>query len=397
MNCQNNRFIFELAAPEDGQELLEILEEAEFRGRISLLYTRRPDACLSLKQEGKEVDAVVCRDTRNGKIVGFGACALRELFVNGKAATVGYLFSLRVRREYQRKYPLLHRGYKLLRQHHRDKGVSFYLTTILEENRAAQRLLGKRRPFMPHYRPYGRYEVYALHCRRSSSTVSSSLKQAAQADLPDLLAFLSEQGKTMQFFPVLNVCPGLWGTSGMTLTPNIPSLMGAEGGKKRSCHKTSIIERRAEGEFYLLRDKHQEILAAGAIWDQQNYKQYVMQGYSGIFKLLRPLSRLFPLFGFPVLPKTGEMLNFFTLSFWAVKNQTPVIFAQFLDAISGVAGTYPFFLLGVHENHPLRSVLTKRPHIKYTSQLYLVSWDHQEENVKALDKHIVPYLECGML
>lgn len=369
MNYRNNRFIFERATPEDGQELLEILEEAEFRGRMSLLYTRRPDAYLSLKQEGKEVDIVLCHDTRNGKIVGFGACALRELFVNGRAATVGYLFSLRIRRQYQRKYPLLHRGYEFLRQLYRDRRVSFYITTILEENRAAQRLLKKRRPFMPHYSPYGRYDVYAFHCRRSSSSVSSSLKQAASDDLAALLSFLSKHGKTMQFFPML----------------------------RENDLKTGSIGGLCIQNFYLLYDTHDEILAAGALWDQRHCKQYVMQGYSGIFKLLHPLSRFFPLFGFPAFPKPGEILNFFTLSFWAVKDQNPEIFTQFLDVIPEVAGTYPFFLLGVHENHPLRSVLSKRPHIKYTSQLYVVSWDEQEEKVNALEKNMVTYLECGML
>lgn len=383
MNYRSKRFIFESAAPEDGKGLLEILEEASFKGKISLLYTRRPDAYRSLKKEGKQVDIVVCRDTERGKIVGFGACAVRKLFVNGKVATVGYLFGLRVRQEYSGKYPLLHRGYEFLHALHKEKAIPLYITTILEDNLSAQKVLEKRRSFMPTYLSYGSYEVYALKVSHAQPLKSRTLRrgigqtrclrytfrQAQQQDIPSLVKFLTESGRSSQFFPVIeekDLQEGI--ISGITIE-----------------------------DFHLLCDENREILAAGMFWVQTSYKQYLVQGYSGALKLLYPFSRLFPLFRFPALPAPGSILNFFTLSFWVVKNNDPEIFTCFLDAISVVAGEYPFFLVGVHETHPLRKVLQTRPHIRYKSKLYLVSWDEQKEHVDKLDKDMVPYLECGML
>lgn len=157
-----NRFIFEPANHNDGRELLEIIEENIFGGKISLLYTRRPDAYFSMKNEGEEVDIVVCRDLERKKIVGFGVCAIRSLFVNGRRERVGYLFGLRCRREYLKIYPLLYQGYEFLHNLHKNKDIQFYITTILEDNIYAQKLLEKKREFMPIYEPFGFYEVYVV-------------------------------------------------------------------------------------------------------------------------------------------------------------------------------------------------------------------------------------------
>ena len=369
---KHSRFCFELATPEDSQELLEILEGAPFEGKISLCYTRRPDAYRSLKKEGADVAIVVCRDLKQRRIVGFGACVIRTLLVNGNAANVGYLFGLRMRPEYFKKYPMLHHGYEFLHTLHKEQGVSFYITTILEENRYVQKLLEEHRPFMPTYQPFGMYEVYVLKTKvtpTSSSFANINLRQATQNDLFALLRFLSENGRNYQFFPVIEEQDLRAGRiSGITVE-----------------------------DFYLLCGVQNEILATGVLWDQRTYKQYLVKSYGGLLKLLYPFSRLFPLFGFPALPAPGSILNFSTLSFWAVKGNNPELFRHFLDSIVSLSGEYPFFLIGVHERHPLRDMLQKRPHISYKSKLYLVSWNEQQEYVDKLDHHMVPYLECGML
>ena len=372
------RFIFELATSEDNKELLEMLENGAFQGNIALLYTRRPDPYISLQKEGEQVDIVVCRDTVKEKIVGFGVCALRKLFVNGKAEQVGYLFGLRIRQEYRRKFPLLHQGFEYLHALHHEHNISFYLTTILADNLYAKKLLEKRRPFMPICVPYGTYDVYALKVPRVSARARDRRKQgllpyvlrpAQKIDTPALMRFLTEHGNKAQFFPVITAKDLQEGRiSGITAT-----------------------------DFSLLCDEYNEILAAGVLWDQTAYKQYLVQGYAGSLKCLYPFSRLFPSFGFPALPAPGKMLNFFTLSFWAVKDNNPDLFNRFLDAIPAGASTYPFFLIGVHETHPLKTVLQQRPHIKYTSTLYLVSWDEQRECIDRLDQQRWLYLECGML
>lgn len=188
-------------------------------------------------------------------------------------------------------------------------------------------------------------------------------------DLPALIAFLHEQGRQIQFFPVI--------TENALLSGVFPGLKVED----------FWVIQHADGKFW----------AAGALWDQHSYKQYLLQRYGGYFKYLYPFAKLLPLFGFPALPAPGSTLAFCTLSFWAVKDQNPEIFSLFLEYLACVAGSVPFFLVGMHESHPLRFMLQKRPHISYRSRMYLVFWEEQQEFVRNLQQEVVPYLECSML
>lgn len=374
MHTQHSRFLFERATAQDSDEILNILEEASFKGHISLIYTRRPDAYWSFTQEGEAVDLIVARDTQYGKIAGFGACAIRTLFVNGIPARVGYLFGLRVARAYLKKFPILHRGYAYLQTLHQTKNVACYITTILEENLDVQAMLEKRRDFMPTYQPCGKYEIFALRTGRpvkSRSTLfaSCSFRRATIADLPALIAFLHQQGQSFQFFPVM-----------------------AETALRSRAFPGLGIE-----DFFVMYNADGEFLAAGALWDQRSYKQYVLQRYGGYFKYLYPFAKLLPPFGFPALPAPGNALAFCTLSFWAVKDRNPEIFSLFLEKITHATASFPFLLVGVHEFHPLCSMLKKRPHISYKSKMYLVFWEKQQEFVSTLRQDDRFYLECGLL
>jgi len=365
MSSRSERFVFTLAEPSDSKELLEILEEDDFAGQISLLYTRRPDAYRSLQMEGETVLIVVCQDKKNARIAGFGACAVRELYVNGEPEKVGYLFGLRARKEYRKVFPLLAKGYDYLRYILAEKGVTLCLTSILTDNRYAQRLLEKDRPFMPAYTPYSSYNVYILKTNRQTRRKTI---QAEVRDVPRLLDFLNEYGRRHQFYPVLREADLLAGKhSGLSL-----------------------------GDFYILPDNRGHILAAGAVWDQQAYKQYVIQGYSGCFRFLYPLSRLLPRFGYTALPEPGTVLNFFALSFWAVRDDNPDYFRTFVREIAGATGRYSFFVLGLPEQNDLTRALRGSPHLSYKSRIYLVNWDRAKAAANEPDGR-PPYLECGTL
>jgi len=150
MNNISGQYYFEFADEKDSSEILEILEEDNFQGKISLLYTRRPNAYKSIKSEGEEVFIVVCRDREKEVIAGFGVLAINSCFVNGHKKKVGYLFGLRVRKEYQKKARIIHHGYENLGKIISEKGIEFCYTTILSENNNAERLLEKKRlKYMP--------------------------------------------------------------------------------------------------------------------------------------------------------------------------------------------------------------------------------------------------------
>jgi hypothetical protein len=369
MNRKNERFQFDIAKPGDGPEILAILEETDFKGRIGLVYTRRPDPYRSFHLEGKDTVVAVCRDTRENKIVGFGAFTIRKVFVNGEVMDAGYLFGLRARREYQRKYPLLGRGYKFIEEMIVKRRVPYVLTTILEENRYTQQLLEKKRPFMPDYVPLTLYGTFIFKTGGEFKIPAEfSFKRADTNDLSKILTFINTQGKQKQFYTVLGA-PDL--ASGL-----LPGLRGED--------------------FWVLYDHQNEIAACGALWNQQGYKQYLIKEYGGVLKLVRPLTAVLKLLGFPPLPKPGSVLNFCTLSFWAIRGDDPVIFETYLKLVAAGLKNYPFFVMGCSFEHPLHQRIKRASSLSFSSQVYLVDWAKDGETTE-LDRSLPVYLECGLL
>ena len=62
-------------------------------------------------------------------------------FVNGQATPVGYLSQLRIDRTQRVRKRLISGGYRKLKELHGDGAAQFYITTIVEDNSPARRLL----------------------------------------------------------------------------------------------------------------------------------------------------------------------------------------------------------------------------------------------------------------
>lgn len=362
------RYEIGLASPADGPEILGILEENALDGPVSLIYTRRPDPIASFEREGRRVGVVTGRDTRDGRMLAMGAYAIRDVYINEKREAVAYLFGMRSRPQAVRHAPVVHRGYDFLRAQCESVGVRCYLTTILEGNTHAQRLLEKPRRFMPLYDHIGGYEVFALR-PRGCMPRRWAFRPAGRGDAYRLAAFLNDHGRRYQFFPVIDA-----------------------GEFERGSHLLPSVN-----DFYMVCDRQGEIVAAGAAWDQRAHKQYVVQRYGGVLKLLRPASFLFPLVGVPSLPPPGASLDFVTLSFWAVKDDDPAIFLALLDGVAAQTQGYRFISVGVHPSHPLRNTIAARPHVVYRSRIYLVDWEKTGVARETVCNERVPYLECGTL
>lgn len=368
MSSRSDKYLIEPARPEDGRELLEILEQIPYPGRISLLYTRRPDAYRSFYKEGEEVRLFVCRDQPAGRIAGLGATAIRDVYINGEPRRVAYLFGLKVAPAYQGRFVLLPDCYAYLKEYLTKQNVELTFTTILSGNDQARQMLEKRRAMMPEYEPFGRYETYALRNRPGAAAMGDArIRAACKEDIPALVRFLNREARKHNFFPV-----------------------------SRARDWTGILDNGLTIADVHVLEEGGEIVAAGAVWDQSGYKQYVVQGYEGGLKAVAAFPWLAKLGGLPPLPKPGETVRFYTLGRWAVRDNDPDIFDGFLDQVMAAAGDYPLCLVGVHQGHPLRERLAQRKHVRYDSQVYVVNWEHNTQATREIQPLAV-YLECGAL
>lgn len=364
MKILNNRYVFDFAVKEDNEQILKILEETDFTGKINILYTRRPNAIDSFMLEGEEVLLITCKDKTNNKLVGFGACAINTFFINQKEVKVGYLFGLRSAKEYLKKINFLHYAYDYLYDLVKNKNIEFFYTTILEENLIARKLLEKKRKYMPYYEYLSDYIVYSIKTNLKEIKSNYYLQRCSLKNKYELIEFLNNNGKKMNFFPVIN---------------------------------TDIINKLDIENFYFLKNEKDEILCAGMIWNQKKYKQHIIKNYSGIFKYVKHLRYLMPLFGYPILPKENTVLNFFTLSFFCIKNNDSSLFKIFISKLSKLYNNYSFFLIGLSEENPLNETFNNITKITYKSRIYLVDWDKKGNLKNNFNGKFPIYLECGRL
>ena len=357
----------QLATPEDAPGMLDLLENDPSQGRISLLYTRRPNPLISYMREGDDVIVVVLKNPDPGRIDGMAACAMNTLYLAGKPSKIAYLFGFRIRREALPRIALMPGGYKTFLEMMEARGVQCAYTTILDENLPARRMLEKRRSSMPVYDYAGNFEVYTI-VPGGTGRLPSGYRffRAGPEDETRLLEFIHHEGGRHPFFPYVT-------KDDLTTGRTTPLLK----------------------DFYLLENKNGEIVSAGAVWDQRDYKQYVVNRYRGPYRWLYPISPAFRLFGYPRLSNPGTILPLFTLSCFAAKNDDPEHFGYFLRGIRRAGGAYRYFVVGLHERHPLREAVVKRPHILYRSRLYLV-YD-SEHGQRCIAPGDVPYVECGRL
>lgn len=352
MSSLNSRFEYGLATEKDAAEILEIFEILDFKGELSVTYTRRPDPVESLNNDGQCAIIPIIRDKEKNRICGIGCCVVREVFINGKVMKTGYLTGLKMRPEYRKHRLNIPQVYAELHEITK-KEVDIYYTTILKENTQAQRLLEKKHKNMPEYLYHGEYTVYCF--TKIGSTQPGE--------------FLFEKGNTLGLDEFFN--------------QQLPRCNFAVTNKN--------LYRLSNSDFYTLRDQKGEIVAACAVWNQQSYKQYIITGYEGIYRYLRFLPTR--QFGYPNIPKRNVPINYASIALLCVREDNLKCAEYLLKRVTQDTTSYDFLMLGLHESHPLTSVFRRIKHIKYQSRVYIVQW---RQGQRQLDERPL-YLEVGLL
>ena len=351
MSFPNDTYRLRLAMPQDSGAIGAVLESGSYPGKVQVRYTRRPDAYRSLAMEGERLVMPVAELTETGQIIGTGGCILRGAYVNGELVETGYLTGLKLLEEHRKKMRFIKEAYGMIHEQTRES-CRLYTTTILSGNSAVAKMLEKPRKGMPTYRFHGTYTVFCAGTRQSARFPGGlHIERNPQG----LAAFYGEH------LPAYNLAPSFGSLNGLS-----------------------------EEDFLTLRDSRGDILAACALWDQRDWKQYTVTRYEGTYALLPrlPLHSL----GYPRAPKEGVSANYVSLALTLVRPDSIRHAEGFLRAAAGMAKGYDFVMMGFHQGHPLHPVAAKLPHIRYESRLYTVEYPDCLE----LDGRPV-MLEVGML
>lgn len=353
------------AGREDDDAIRRLLREHVFPGRIRLTLEREPDSFAAAAVEGEEHETLVARDRASGRIVACAARSVRDVYVNGRPARVGYLGQLRMEAAFRRR-ALLDEGFARWRTPRQPSDPPCYLVSVVAENAAARRMLERRRPGWPALQPLEPFVTLAIPvggARRRSSGGGASLGCASGREVGSaaLVECLARGHRRQQFAPC-------WTEADLQSARRTPNL--------------------GPDDFVVVsRDGRPG--GSVACWDQRPFKQVVVRGYSQPLSLARPaLNLMSGLLGTPRLPAVGSRLELVYLSHLAMEDDDPGVFEALVSegcrlARGKGAG---IVALGLSARSPLLAHATKSfAHRAYESMLYVAFWPEGAGFVQELD------------
>ncbi len=365
------KFKVELSKPEDDSELRNILGKISMGKSISITLRKEPSFFDALSVEGKFNQVIVGRDVSEGKVVGFGVRSIKNCYVNGEEIDIGYLGGLRLLPEF-RGGTLTFRGYSYFRELHKDGKAPFYLTTIVDDNESAKKLLTAQREGMPNYHDFGLYTTFVLKVSRNKLKLNKNISQASLKNLEGTIDFIQGEGKKKQFFPSY-----------------VTADFMTKGGLLRGLGLEDVF----------LYSKNGEIEGVMACWNQHSFKQTYIERYGTVLKLSRQVINFANQIAgnSPILPKEGKQLNYSSGALIVVKDDNPQVFDNLVDAVYNRAQEYQSSIIniGLHSKDPLSEVVKARSSINFRARLYVVTWE-DNKLFSSLDNR-VPYLELGSL
>jgi hypothetical protein len=365
--ARKGRIRFDVARRTDDDEIRRLLRENPMPGQITISLEREPHYFADAELPGETKQTIVARDGE--RLVCVGCCTIRQRFVGGEARRVGYLGGLRLDAKCAGRFDIVRRGYEFFRELQTEAPADFYFTSIAADNERARKLLERGVTKMPRYESLGEFVTLLLPASFSrwfgKASVSRMNQDAATPpDMVELATRLNEHNQAYQFAPC-------W--SGAEL-----GALGRLGLK--SSDFCGVCEKR-------------RLLGFGALWDQRNFKQTVIRGYSHRLAAARPLiNSIARIIGAPQLPAVGrELANAFG-SHLAIRPEEPNALIQLVANLRAMACErgLEFLTLGYAASDPrLTTVCGNFRYRHYRSRLYVVHWPEIGGATRKLDARML--------
>lgn len=363
------------ATPQDDARLRELLRTNPMPGAIAVTFEREPSFFLGATIEGAWHRTMIARNLADGSTIGLATMARYNAYQNGEVARQGYLSQLRVDARYRGLRSPLKTGFRLLGEWHEGDHAPLYVTTIIEDNKIARRILEREWSGKPTYVPRETILSLALPLwrrRRVRPPAGVEIRRGRPEDLPDIVECLRRFGARYQFAPA-------WTVEDLQSAERTRDLGAAD---------------------FRLATRDGRIVGCLAAWDQSRFKQTVIHGYDGALGRVRPLWNLAArAVRAPRLPAPGEPLHSIFLSHLAVDDDdAETLVALVTSTYNDVVGSkHAFAMVGLAERNPMTAALRRAFRaVEYRSMLYVVHWADGAADAAALDGR-VPHIEIATL
>jgi hypothetical protein len=345
------------------------MESVPMPGPVQLAFGCRPSFFQALRVEGNDPVVAVAED--QGEIVGVGAVTFRQVYLNGRVATVRYLSALRVAPRV-RGSAALARGFARLRMDLAGRPADITLTSILSENSAALDLLTNNRAGLPPYEPFSGCVTRVMAATRAESKPVGGFQIGQGAGADEISGFLATHGPSRNLFPVC-----------------LPEDLDGRA--------DSAFPGLTSGDFLVAKDGR-EILGIMGCWDVMRFRQALVTGYATWLRRARPWINFGArLSGRPELPEPGAALGLAFGALTLVRNNDPRIFRMLLER--ALAWTrrrgLGHFVVALADNDPLSQGFKGLPHRKIRSHIFRVCFEDSATRIPPDDR--TPHFEGAML
>ncbi len=325
---------FAFAGPDDFAGILKIMEEDIAPGNFQLLYTRRDDPCASFLAESPEAQVGVIKKV--GEVVATIAAIPRLMYVNGRPCRVCYVTNMKRLKDYGDTV----NWHEMFDDMCRKVDCDIFYCSLVEGNTEVANMLHKKRKYMPYSETMTGYKTYIFspHAKVKTAGTESGTEfvRAGQGDEEEIVRFLNLNGKNKNLFPAFD--------------------------------KLSDLGDISADDFYLLK-KNGETVAAGALWDRMNVKQYVLMKCAGIYPWLRRLNGIISKLGYITLPEDGAMADFVFISFLLAKDDNEEYYRIFLKDLFKEGGSRSMLVAGTDANNVKYRVLESIRNVSFASEI----------------------------
>lgn len=363
------RFEFALATEADDGELRALLSQIAMPGNITLAFLREPSFFLAEQAGSTSSQVMICKDRKEGQIVGMGSRSIRCVYIDGKPTSVGYLSMLRGVPQARRNTGLA-RGYQYLKELHADGAVPYYFTTIIDDNTEAKALLTSGRAGLPVYKPAAHLITYLIPLtkKRWRQKIRHEVSRENLDRLPEAVTFLQEWNSRYQFAPMYT----------------LQDMLG----------QSNLLPGFSWENLYVYRENG-KVLGTLGVWDQQSFKQTAVTAYSRRMEVIRPFYNLFAYVrSIPRLPRAGASINILYAAFMSGDKS---VFAELLEqACADQSGKgFDYLSVGFCEDNELSSIASRYATQRIASTLYIVYW--QDSSVLLPETNRPVHLEIATL
>jgi hypothetical protein len=299
------------ATDSDGPARAALLAQVPMQAELALSVRRGADfdALYRLQSDTWECWVSEC----DGRLVGMGTVLVRDGYLGGEPARIGYLGDLRVAPSLG-GFRLLSRLYgQVLREVADRHACDVFLTAVIESNaRAVHSLTGERarRHGIPAYVPLCSFSIRSVHlvAPRRRRPTPFAVETAAEADVGELASFLDADARARPFGYAL----------------------GEEGLRRRLARWPGLSLDR----FYLAREPGGAIAGCVAVWDPRGVKRTVVEEYRGSMRRVRlGHDLLAAVVRGPKLPAPGGELRYAYATHQAVPSGDPAVLRALLEAV----------------------------------------------------------------